>query len=51
LTHPPVTNKEDLVRHMREMIEQGYSNQQIIELHPELATLFGENNDPEGTDS
>lgn len=44
IQHPPVTNKEALVLHLRQMIEQGYTNQQILELHPELATLFGENN-------
>jgi len=26
------------------MIEQGYTNEQIIELHPEMAKYFGEDN-------
>jgi len=42
MQHPPVSNKEQLVAHMREMIQQGYTNQQILDLHPELAGLFGE---------
>lgn len=41
MQHPAVTSTQDLVSHMREMIEQGYTNQQIIDLHPELAGLFG----------
>lgn len=40
LTHEPVTSADNLVQHMREMIEQGYTDEQIKELHPELAELF-----------
>jgi len=42
MTHPPITNRDDLVSHMREMIEQGFTNEQIVELHPELGGLFNE---------
>ncbi len=44
MTHPPLENVNALVTHMREMIEQGYTNEQIIELHPEMARLFGDTN-------
>lgn len=41
MEHPAVGNAQDLVEHMREMISEGYTNEQIMELHPELARLFG----------
>jgi len=44
LEHDPVTGAVDLVTHLREMIEQGYSNEEILTLHPELSTLFKDNN-------
>ncbi len=44
MQHPPMENVSALVTHMREMIEQGYTNEQIIELHPEMAKYFGEDN-------
>jgi hypothetical protein len=35
-----------MIAHMRQMIEQGYTNEQIMELHPEIRSLFdGESND------
>jgi ATP:corrinoid adenosyltransferase len=43
MTHPPMTSVADLVSHMREMVEQGYTNEQIIELHPEMAQFFNTN--------
>ena len=43
LTHPAVTNQTQLVEHLREMINQNYTTEQILQLHPELAQLF--NND------
>ncbi len=43
LQHPPVTNQTQLVEHMREMINQNYTTEQIIQLHPELAQLFNNN--------
>ena len=41
MTHGPVTDVQDLVTHLREMVEAGYTNEQILELHPELGALFG----------
>jgi hypothetical protein len=38
--HPPLTDQNNLVKHMREMVEQGYTDEQILELHPELGRLF-----------
>lgn len=38
--HPPVTNQDQLVAHLREMIGQGYTDEQIKQLHPELGELF-----------
>lgn len=40
MEHPPVTDQDRLVSHLREMIAQGYTDQQIKELHPEIAELF-----------
>lgn len=36
MTHPAQTTAPGLVSHLREMIAQGYTDQQIVELHPEL---------------
>jgi len=40
-----------MVMHMRKMIDQGYSDEQIIEIHPEMKSFFDskveENGDPE----
>jgi hypothetical protein len=45
MTHPPMENPQDMITHMREMLEQGYTNEQILELHPEIANFFGNNQD------
>ena len=39
-THPPMTNPTELVEHMKEMITQGYTTEQILKLHPELSGFF-----------
>jgi len=39
-THPPMNNKDGMVAHMREMIEQGYTDEQIKQLHPEMDKFF-----------
>jgi len=44
MTHPSVTNQTQLVEHLKEMISQNYTTEQILQLHPELAQLF--NNTP-----
>jgi len=40
VTHGPVTSADDLVTHLREMVESGYTDEEIKSLHPELAQLF-----------
>jgi hypothetical protein len=40
MTHPTQTSASGLVEHIKQMIAEGYSTQQILELHPELARLF-----------
>ena len=40
IVHTPVTSQDQLVTHLREMIEQGYTDEQIKQLHPELGELF-----------
>lgn len=40
LTHAPMTDQNDMVAHMRSMIEQGMTDEQIKELHPEIAKFF-----------
>lgn len=39
-THPEVKSPSELVAHMREMIDSGMSDQEIIQRHPELASFF-----------
>ena len=40
MTHPPMTSVDDMIKHMREMVEQGYTDEQIKQLHPEMAGYF-----------
>ena len=40
MEHPPVTNLNDMVSHLREMVTGGYTDEEIKQLHPELAELF-----------
>ena len=40
MTHTQQTTAPGLVSHLREMIAQGYTNEQILEMHPELSQLF-----------
>ena len=48
MPHPPMETPGDMVMHMRKMVEQGYSDQQILELHPEINNFF-DNNEEETT--
>jgi hypothetical protein len=50
MPHPPMENPQEMVEHMRKMVEQGYSDQQILELHPEIKKFFG-NNEETNTDT
>tara|TARA_A100001035_G_scaffold273018_1_gene263015 strand:- start:2447 stop:3991 length:1545 start_codon:yes stop_codon:yes gene_type:complete len=40
MTHEPMTNTDGMITHMREMIEQGYTDEQIKQLHPEIGEFF-----------
>ena len=44
MQHPTIESVEKLVTHLREMVEQGYTNEQIIQLHPELSGFFNNQN-------
>lgn len=43
--HAPVTSADDLVAHLREMVQAGYTDEEIKSLHPELAQLFNNGQD------
>ena len=45
MVHKTITNPTDLINHMREMTEQGYTTEQILNLHPELAGFFNREGD------
>jgi hypothetical protein len=47
MTHPPMTNPEEMIKHMRSMVQEGYTDQQIMEIHPEIKQFFGANNGEE----
>lgn len=47
--HPPITNVSQGVAHIREMIDQGYTDEQIQQLHPELSVLGATNETPPST--
>jgi len=40
MPHPPMMNPADMVSHIREMMDQGLTNEQILELHPEIQGYF-----------
>jgi len=44
MTHTPVASADDVVKHLREMIKAGYTDEEIKKLHPELAQAFGDAN-------
>jgi hypothetical protein len=39
-----MTSPDQMVEHMRAMVEQGYTNEQIMELHPEISEFFNNQN-------
>ena len=41
--HGTMTSVGEMVSHLREMYSQGYTDEQILTLHPELSALFGNN--------
>jgi hypothetical protein len=40
MEHPEATSADQLVAHLREMISEGYTDEQIKQVHPEIARLF-----------
>jgi len=40
VVHRPITGADDLVTHLRDMIAAGYTDEEIIGLHPEIANFF-----------
>jgi len=44
-THPPMESVNDMIKHMREMVSQGFTDEQIKQLHPEMEKFFS--NDPQ----
>jgi len=41
IVHMPMQTADLLVSHMREMIDAGYSDEEIMATHPEIGALFG----------
>ena len=48
MAHPPMANKEDMVKHIRDMIAEGYTDAQILEIHPEIAGFFNNGGNENG---
>ena len=44
MQHTPVQNTDDMIKHLREMIKAGYTDEEIKNLHPELQQTFGNAN-------
>ena len=44
MEHPPMQNAQDMIQHMRDMVKEGYTNEQILQLHPEIKNYFGDDN-------
>ena len=42
VVHTPVNSAPELIKHLKEMFEAGYTEQQILDLHPEIPELFVE---------
>tara|TARA_R100000805_G_scaffold16670_1_gene19142 strand:- start:705 stop:1169 length:465 start_codon:yes stop_codon:yes gene_type:complete len=42
MQHPPMESPEDMIKHMRSMVQEGYTDEQIMELHPEIKQFFGD---------
>ena len=50
MTHPEMKNPTELVTHMKEMIEQGYTTEQILQLHPEISRMFNQEGEQDGNE-
>ena len=44
LDHDPVEGSQDLVAHIRSMINKGLTDSEILELHPEIEEIFDDDN-------
>lgn len=44
MQHPPMTTPEDMIAHMRAMVNEGYTDEQIKQLHPEISEFFDNGN-------
>ena len=44
VVHTPVTSAPDLVTHLREMVQAGYTDEEMLALHPELQEMFNQAN-------
>ena len=42
--HPPMKDANTLIAHMRDMVNEGYTDEQIMELHPEISGFFSQTN-------
>ena len=40
MVHPPMESSEDMIKHMRDMVNEGYTDEQILEIHPEIKNFF-----------
>ena len=40
MVHPPMESAEDMIKHMRDMVNEGYTDEQILEIHPEIKNFF-----------
>ena len=40
VVHTPVTSAVDLVTHLREMVQAGYTDEEMLALHPEISDMF-----------
>jgi len=48
MTHKSMSNPTELVEHMKEMLAQGYTTEQILNLHPELSAMFNQGGEDNG---
>ena len=44
VVHMPIISAPDMVTHLREMVQAGYTDEEMLALHPEISNLFSNNN-------
>ena len=49
--HPPMISPKQMVKHMREMIKDGMTDQEIIATHPEIKKFFSGDDNGQTTES